>query len=101
MHVGRTAGPALSRPVLRLADGRTDGAASPSGRIAGVYVHGLFADDRQRAHWLAVLGGEPSGLRYEEDVEATLDALAAHLEAHVDCDRLLAIAAEPALSRAG
>ena len=27
--------------------------------------------------------------RYEADVEATLDALAAHLEAHLDCDRLL------------
>jgi adenosylcobyric acid synthase len=99
MHVGRTRGPALSRPVLRLKDGRTDGAADPSGRIAGVYVHGLFADDRQRAHWLALLGADPSGLAYEGEVEAVLDALAAHLAAHIDCGRLLELARVPTLSR--
>ena len=34
----------------------------------------------------------PAGLDYEATVEATLDALAAHLARHVDLDRLLALA---------
>jgi adenosylcobyric acid synthase len=40
-----------------------------------------------------------SGLAdYEADVEATLDRLAEHLERHVDCDALLALARPPAFS---
>ena len=53
MHVGRPEGPDCARPFLRFADGRLDGATSESRRIAGAYVHGLFADDRQRAAWLS------------------------------------------------
>ena len=48
MHVGVTAGPDTARPVLRFADGRSDGAMSADRRVRGVYVHGLFADARQR-----------------------------------------------------
>jgi len=92
MHMGATDGPDRSRPFARLADGTADGAASPDGRVAGTYVHGLFAHDRQRAAWIERLGGAPSGLDYEAGVEAVLDALAAHLEKHLDVDRLLTIA---------
>ncbi|ACK86437.1 cobyric acid synthase [Methylorubrum extorquens] len=92
MHIGDTAGPDAARPLLRLADGRTDGAVSADGRVAGTYVHGLFADDRQRAAWLARLGAAASGAAYEAGIEAVLDGLARHIEAHVDCDRLLALA---------
>ena len=92
MHIGETTGPDTARPLLRLADGRQDGAISADGRVAGSYVHGLFADDRQRAAWLARLGGASDGASYEAGVESTLDALAAHLERHLDCDRLLALA---------
>ncbi|GGH10576.1 cobyric acid synthase [Alsobacter metallidurans] len=92
MHIGSTTGPDIARPVLRFADGRLDGAASPDGRVRGVYVHGLFGDDSQRAAWLRWMGAQPSGYAYEADVEATLDALAAHLERHVDLDRLLSFA---------
>ena len=60
--------------------------------MLGTYVHGLFADDAQRAAWLARLGAPPSDLAYEAGVEAALDALARHLEAHVDIDRLLSFA---------
>ena len=95
MHIGRTSGPDLARPVLRFADGREDGAASADGRAMGCYVHGLFADDRQRASWLERLNAEPSGLDYEAAVEETLDRLAAHLERHIDCDALLTLAREP------
>jgi adenosylcobyric acid synthase len=55
-------------------------------------VHGLFADDRQRAAWIARLGGRPAGFSYEHGLEKTLDDLADHLEAHLDIDRLLRIA---------
>ena len=92
MHMGETTGPDTARPMLRFADGRTDGAISPDGRIAGTYIHGLFTDDRQRAAFLAELGAAPSGHRHDADIEATLDSLAAHLEAHIDIDRLLSLA---------
>ena len=91
MHVGETKGPDCARPLFRFADGKLDGAVSQSGQIAGAYVHGLFADDRQRAAWLAALG-TTAGINYEPAIELTLDALADHCEAHLDCDALLAAA---------
>ena len=92
MHVGRTEGPDTARPVLRFADGRLDGAASADGRVVGTYLHGLFADDRQRAAWIARLGGTAAARNHDAEVESTLDALAAHLERHVAVDRLLSFA---------
>ena len=91
MHVGETAGPDCARPLMRFADGQLDGAISADGRIAGAYVHGLFADDRQRAAWLALLG-TTSEIDYEATIERTLDALADHCEAHLDLEALLAAA---------
>ena len=90
MHVGDTT-PA-ARPFARFADGRTDGAVSADGLVAGCYVHGLFADDRQRDALLARLGGASDGRAYEARQEAALDAVAAHMAVHIDLDRLLAIA---------
>jgi len=89
MHIGRTSGPDCAQPLLRFADGRPDGAVSPNGRIRGTYVHGLFADDRQRAAWL---GAAAAGFDYEGEVERVLDRLAEHLARHIDLDRLLTIA---------
>ena len=60
--------------------------------MIGTYVHGLFASDGFRRAFVAGLGAAGSSLRYEHEVEAALDALAAHLERHVDIDRLLAVA---------
>jgi adenosylcobyric acid synthase len=93
MHVGETTGPDALRPFATLSDGRSDGAVSPSGRVSGTYVHGLFADDIQRRAWLERLGGSSAGLDYEAGVEQTLDALAAYLETHLDIDALLRTAA--------
>ncbi|MEX0851944.1 MAG: cobyric acid synthase [Bauldia sp.] len=91
IHLGRTTGPDCARPMLDLG-GRRDGAASPDGLVTGTYVHGLFSSDGFRRAFLADLGVRPSVLRYEAAVEAALDVLADHLEAHVAIDRLLAIA---------
>jgi adenosylcobyric acid synthase len=91
MHVGETNGPDCARPLLRFANGPVDGAISPNGLVTGAYVHGLFADDRQRAAWLAALG-TTSEVNYQPTIERTLDALADHCEAHLDCDALLAAA---------
>jgi adenosylcobyric acid synthase len=89
MHIGDTTGPDTARPLLRFADGRADGAVSGDGLVTGTYVHGLFADDRQRAAWLARLGAAPGLTRYEAGIEEVLDRFADHLEAHLDCDGLL------------
>ncbi len=93
MHMGRTTGPATARPMLQLSDGRADGAGSADGSVLGTYMHGLFADDGQRGAWLRRWGAAPSDHRHDEAVERALDQLAAHLEAHIDVDRLLSLAA--------
>jgi len=92
MHMGVTAGPDCARPFARLANGTADGATSPDGRVMGTYVHGLFADDRQRAAWLARFAAGPANVAYDDLIERTLDALAAHLAVHLDLDRLLTLA---------
>jgi adenosylcobyric acid synthase len=93
IHLGVTAGPDRARPVLRFDDGRLDGAMSPDGRVRGVYVHGLFAQDRQRASWLRWLGGEGSESGYRAQVDAALDELAEAAEQHLQLDALLDAAA--------
>jgi len=92
MHIGRTTGPDGARPLLRLADGRPDGAVSADGGIRATYVHGLFANDAQRAALLAWLGAPAGPLRYEAEVDRVLDALAQHLAEDIDLDRLFSFA---------
>jgi adenosylcobyric acid synthase len=92
MHMGVTTGPDCARPLTRLSNGKPDGAISTDGRVIGTYIHGLFGDDRQRAAWLERLGAGPSAMAYDALVESTLDRLAAHIEAHVDVERILNLA---------
>ncbi|MDW6020539.1 cobyric acid synthase [Mesorhizobium sp. BAC0120] len=92
MHMGATDGPDRARPFAELADGTPEGAVSADGKVAGTYVHGLFADDRQRAAWLERLGAMSGGFDYEAGVDETLDKLAVHLEKYVDLDRIIALA---------
>ena len=91
IHIGRTDGPDRTRPFARVG-GQPEGACSADGRVAGTYLHGLFAQDGFRAAWLRGLGAASGTLSYAATVEQTLDDLAAHLEAHMDVDRLLALA---------
>jgi adenosylcobyric acid synthase len=60
--------------------------------VYGSYLHGLFASDAFRGAFLARLGIEASGQRYRGKVESALDALADHIEAHLDVEGLLALA---------
>jgi adenosylcobyric acid synthase len=91
IHVGQTTGTDCARPWLRL-DGRDEGAVSACGRVRGCYLHGLFAADEFRAGFLRGLGHDAAGYGYEAGVEDTLDALADHLERHMDIDAILALA---------
>ncbi len=92
MHVGETRGPDCNTPLLIFDDGRADGAMSPDGHIRACYLHGLFGHDAFRTSLLRWIGAETSGLAYEAEIERTLDALADHLEGHVDLDALLRLA---------
>jgi adenosylcobyric acid synthase len=90
IHLGRSEGPDCARPVVTI-DGRPDGAGKADGRVQGTYVHGLFTGDAFRKAWLANLG-IASSLAYDAQIETALDALADHLEAHLDIETMLKIA---------
>jgi adenosylcobyric acid synthase len=90
IHLGQTEGPDCARPFLDLG-GRLDGAVSSDGLVAGTYAHGLFASDGFRRAFLAGFGAR-SAVAYEAGVEAALDGLAVHLAAHLDLERIVAIA---------
>lgn len=91
IHMGATTGPDCARAWLSL-DGRGEGAASPNGRIMGCYLHGLFSADAFRSAFFAHVGKPVAAYGYDAQVETTLDALADHLEQHLDIDALLTLA---------
>ena len=92
IHVGRTAGadaPAAARIRRR---------ARRMARVIGGRARARLLRPRPvrrrraAAAWLAWIGAPASALAYEAEVEATLDALAEHLERHVRVDAMLALA---------
>lgn len=91
IHLGTTQGQDCARPFTFIGDA-PDGAASADGRVMGTYIHGLFAGDDFRRHFLSRLGAEAGTLAFEPTVEATLDKLAFHLARHLDIERLLGLA---------
>ena len=91
IHIGRTDGPDCARPVVEI-EGRPEGARSTDGQVEGLYLHGLFASDAFRTAWLSRLGAGDAAYAYGAGVEAVLNDLADHLEAHADIDGLLDIA---------
>jgi adenosylcobyric acid synthase len=92
MHMGVTEGRDCLRPFAHLSGGAAEGAVSADGRVIGTYIHGLFADDRQRSAWLRRSAAGSAAIAYDALIEATLDKLGAHLAANVAIDRLLKLA---------
>ncbi len=94
MHMGVTSGPDAARPMAVLdAELRHDGAISKDGLVLGCSVHGLFAADGFRRWFLSQFRSRrDSTLQYESMVEETLDALAVHLETHLNLGAMLAAA---------
>jgi adenosylcobyric acid synthase len=91
IHIGRSHGPDCARPFARI-KGRDEGAISAGGRICGSYLHGLFHEDAFRRAYLGQLGIHAAARNHAAGVETVLDALADHVEAHLDVPGLLALA---------
>ena len=91
IHLGTSDGPDRLRPFAHV-NGRAEGAVSPDGRVSGSYLHGMFSDDIFRRTWLGKLGAAHGEQSYQGSVEKTLDALAAHLETHINISGLLSTA---------
>jgi adenosylcobyric acid synthase len=93
IHIGQTTGPDCAHGWLEVG-GAMHGAANPSGRVQGCYLHGLFTSDSFRQSYFNGLGLAVSHMSYEDGVDQTLDALVDHLETHLDLDTLLGLAQE-------
>jgi adenosylcobyric acid synthase len=91
IHIGRTGGADSARPFA-FVSGAPEGAISADGRVQGSYLHGLFASDAFRSTWLARRGVVATNESYGARVESALDALADHIETHLDVEGLLALA---------
>ncbi|HEU4965687.1 MAG TPA: cobyric acid synthase [Bacilli bacterium] len=100
IHLGRTERKGAA-PFLRFQDGEADGAVSPDGRVFGTYLHGLFQNrsfTRAFFNQLRVKKGAvplpPEVLSEGERRERSYQRLAAHLEEHLDVERLLGLIEE-------
>ncbi len=91
IHIGETSGPDCRRPFAYIGT-RSEGAQSCDGRIKGTYLHGLFTNDCFRKLYLKNLGIVASQVRYEAEVEETLNMLGDHIETHLDVDLMASIA---------
>ena len=91
IQIGRTEGSDRARPFAFVNE-TPEGAVSADGRVHGTYLHGVFTSDAFRRAFLARLGIEASGEQYRTRIESVLDALADHIELHLDVDGLLALA---------
>ena len=91
IHIGETHGPDCARPFAYIED-RPEGAQSLTGQVKGTYLPGLFSNVLFRKTFLTGIGLDSGIGNYESDVEQTLDALAAHIEGHLDIDHMLGVA---------
>lgn len=83
MHMGKTSGPDLNKPLFKKTDGNkaNEGAQNSTGKIMGTYFHGLFQADEFRQNFLKKLSDNfESQTAYKAQIETTLDELADHIE---------------------
>lgn len=83
MHMGETSGADTARPAYLVA-GRPHGAVSADGHVAGCYLHGLFAADSYRRHYLAGFGIAAGGTGYHAGLDTALDEISLALEDALD-----------------
>ncbi|HEY9148675.1 MAG TPA: cobyric acid synthase, partial [Gammaproteobacteria bacterium] len=93
IHMGRSEGVALQRPLVHLASG-PDGAISADGQLLGSYLHGLF--ERPEAcnallQWAGLR--QRHAIDYHALREREIERLADLLEQHLQQDRLEALLA--------
>ncbi|MCY4049975.1 MAG: cobyric acid synthase [Gammaproteobacteria bacterium] len=91
IHMGITEGEDCRRPYA-FVNGKPEGAISKDGLITGLYLHGMFTDDRFRSQFLEDCGIQGSGFGYDVSVENVLDDLAEHMQNHLDIDGLFDLA---------
>jgi adenosylcobyric acid synthase len=91
IHIGRTDGVDRARPFA-FVGGTPEGAISTDGRVQGSYLHGLFTSDAFRRAYLARLGVAPANESFGARVNDALNALADHIETHLDVEAMLALA---------
>ena len=88
IHIGASEGPDRARPFAHVS-GAPEGAVSVDGRVIGSYLHGMFAGDGFRAAYLRQLGLPATARNHGAEVDAVLNRLAGHIEAHLDVAALL------------
>jgi adenosylcobyric acid synthase len=89
IHAGTSSGPALGRPLVRLHDGRADGARSADDRVRGTYVHGILESPAALGtllRWAGVADVAP--LDYAALREASLARLGEACARHLDLLRI-------------
>jgi adenosylcobyric acid synthase len=91
IHIGVTEGKDRTS-AFAILNGEAEGAISSDGRVQGSYLHGLFSSDGFRKAYLAQLDIPAADQKYRTRVEDTLDALADHIDAHLDVEGIFALA---------
>ncbi|MGD9385930.1 MAG: cobyric acid synthase CobQ, partial [Thioalkalispiraceae bacterium] len=88
IHAGVTRGPALQRPLIKLAD-RHDGVVSDDGQIIGTYLHGIFEKGEALQAILAWAGYRTEQrFDHQQQREQALDKLADVFEQQLDLSSL-------------
>ena len=95
IHMGKTHGPALERPLGFLDDARPEGAVSADGTVIGSYLHGMFDTipftERLMGNLAQACGLPPlssGSLSYADFREREYDRLADTVEEHIDMEFL-------------
>jgi len=90
IHMGVSAGPALTRSAIALDDGSFDGARSEDAQVLATYLHGLFDESEACSALLAWAGlVRPVPVDLAALREASLDRLADTMTKHLEIDHLL------------